>query len=103
MIMYARFMTGFYLKQNAIIYEAFLVEFPDMNTFVTKEVEPVDHEAEQMHIIGITNYLGTQVKINQVTDAGSIQPALIPEENPAGRFCGHLLFIPGHYEALRQA
>ena len=100
MIMYARFMTGHYLKQNSILYEVFLVEYADMDTFVTREVETVNHEAEQMHIIAITNYLGIQATVFQVTDTGKIQPATIPEDNPAGRFTANLLFIPGHYEAL---
>ena len=46
MIMYARFLTGHYLKQNSILYEAFLVEYADMDTFVNREVETVNHEAE---------------------------------------------------------
>ena len=46
MIMYARFLTGFYLKKNAILYEAFLTEYHDIETFVNSEVDPVDHEAE---------------------------------------------------------
>ena len=46
MIMYARFLTGHYLKQNSILYEAFLVEYADMDTFVNWEVETVNHEAE---------------------------------------------------------
>jgi hypothetical protein len=51
-------MTGGYLKKNAMVYEMFLTDHPDMETFVNQEVETVNHEAEQMHIIGITNYLG---------------------------------------------
>ena len=100
MIMYAWFLTGFYLKQNSILYEMFLVEYADMDTFVTREVETVNHEAEQMHIIAITNYLGIQATIFQVTDNGKISPSTIPEDNPQGRFKANLLFIPGHYEAL---
>jgi len=46
MIMYAWFLTGYFLKANSILYEAFLVEFADMETFVNKEVETVNHEAE---------------------------------------------------------
>lgn len=93
-------MTGGYLKKNAMVYEMFLTDHPDMETFVNQEVETVNHEAEQMHIIGITNYLGIQVEVNQVTDAGKINPATIPEDIPEGRFKARLLFIPGHYEAL---
>jgi len=84
MIMYARFLTGYFLKLNSILYEAFLVEYADMDTFVTREVETVNHEAEQMHIIALTNYLGVQATIYQVTDGGKISPTTIPEENPEG-------------------
>jgi len=37
-----------------------------------------------MHIIALTNYLGIQATVYQVTDNGKIQPVTIPEDNPQG-------------------
>ena len=99
LIMYARFLTSLYLKQNAILFEGFF-EGPDLATFCTREVETFDNEADQLHIIGVTNYLGIRVEINSVRPTGKIDVMTIPEDGAKESFLAHLLFVPGHYDAL---
>lgn len=98
LIMYARFMTACYLKQNAPLFEGF-VEFGDVAGFCTREVEAVDVECDHPQIIAITNYLGVGVEISSVGLNGQFECIKLPEEGYDG-FRAKLLFVPGHYDAL---
>jgi len=102
MIMFTRYMTSCYLKENAVLYEAFMVEYGDVASFWSVEIEGIDREAEQIAIIGITNFLGIATEINQVRDNGSLEILTLPEDavDDGKRFIGKLLFTPGHYDAL---
>lgn len=100
MVMFARYLTSLYLKENAILYEQVLMG-ETMESYANRQVLAIDQEAEQIPIIALTSQLGVQAEIHQVSDNGKIHPTTIPED-PAGqgRFKANLLFIPGHYEAL---
>lgn len=102
LLMHCRFMTSAYLKANSVLYEAFMVDFIDVASYCNHEIEGVDREAEQLAIIGITNYLGIAAEINQVQDLGKIDSLTIPEDavDDGKRFIARLLFTPGHYDAL---
>ena len=101
-LIHLRYMTSCYLKTNAILYQDFMVEYPDVNTYCQIEVEGVDHEADQMAIIGITNYLDIAVEINRVQENGMIEINTFPEDakDDDSKFKAKLLFTPGHYDAL---
>lgn len=96
LIMYARFLTACYLKQNSIMFEDFV---GDVAQFCMKEVEQVDVECDHPQIIAITNYLGLGVEINSVNPNGGIELINLPEEGYSG-FRAKLLYVPGHYDAL---
>ena len=96
-IMYARFLTSLYLKQNAILYEDFVGG--DIATFCRTEVEAVDAECDHLQIIAITTYLGVGVEINSVTPKGTIEIINLPEDYK-GEYKAKLLLVPGHYDAL---
>lgn len=102
LLMHCRFMTSAYLKENSILYEAFMVDYPDVASYWASEIEGVDKEAEQIAIIGITNYLGIAAEINQVQPNGKVDTLLIPEDtvDDGKKFVAKLLFTPGHYDAL---
>jgi ubiquitin thioesterase protein OTUB1 len=104
MLMHCRFMTSAYLKGNAFLYEDFMVEHADVASYCNSEIEGVDREAEQIAIIGLTNYLGIAAEINQVQANGSVDTITIPEDAAGDnkRFVARLLFTPGHYDALYQ-
>ena len=97
-IMYARWMTACYLKQNAIMFEDFV---GDVAAFCLREVEQVDVECDHPQIIAITSYLGLGVEINSVSPKGIIEVINLPEEGYQG-FRAKLLYVPGHYDALYQ-
>lgn len=102
MIVHCRYMTSCYLKENSILYENFIVDYPDVATYCQVEVEGIDREAEQLAIIAITSYLEIAAEINQVRDNGHIETLMIPEDavDDGKRFIAKLLFTPGHYDAL---
>uniref|UniRef100_A0A7S3JA83 ubiquitinyl hydrolase 1 n=1 Tax=Euplotes harpa TaxID=151035 RepID=A0A7S3JA83_9SPIT len=102
LLMHCRFMTSAYLKANSILYEDFMVDYADVGSYCDIEIEGVDREAEQMAIIGITNYLGIAAEINQVSANGNVESLTIPEDaiDDGKRFIAKLLFTPGHYDSL---
>jgi ubiquitin thioesterase protein OTUB1 len=104
MLMHCRFMTSAYLKANSFLYDDFMVEHADVASYCNSEIEGVDREAEQIAIIGITNYLGIAAEINQVQANGTVDTITIPEDAVGDntRFVARLLFTPGHYDALYQ-
>ena len=94
-------MISGYLKENAIIYSPF-VDLGDIHGYCDRNVDGVDIEAEQISIIGIVNYLEIAAEIVQVQDDGSAPTLILPEDaiDDGKRFVAHLLFTPGHYDAL---
>lgn len=48
LVMYMRFLTSGYLKANAILYENYLDNGYTIDLFCSKEVEPIDREADQV-------------------------------------------------------
>ena len=96
-IMYARFLTSLYLKQNAILYEDFVGGSIDL--FTRTEVEAADAECDHIQIIALCSYLGLGVEINSVTPTGAIEIIRLPEDFQ-GEFTAKLLLVPGHYDAL---
>lgn len=53
LIMFIRWLTALYLKQNAILYEVWVDG--DIDGFCTREVEQLDIEADHLQIIALTN------------------------------------------------
>ena len=48
LIMYMRLMTSGYLRNNAILFEAFLNDGMTMEHFCQTEVEPIDRDSDQV-------------------------------------------------------
>ena len=46
LIMYVRWLTALYLKKNAILFEHYLFDYGDMETFCQREVEQLEVEAD---------------------------------------------------------
>ena len=100
LIMYARFLTACYLKQNSFLFEDFV---GDVASFCMREVEAVNVECDHPQIIGITNYLGVGVEISSVGPKGNMEVIKLPEDEAFDRdgyFRARLLYVPGHYDAL---
>ena len=97
LIMYARFLTALYLKQNSFLFEDFV---GDVASFCMREVEAVDVECDQPQMIAITNYLGVGVEINTTGPKGNLEIIKLPEDASFDKFRAKLLYVPGHYDAL---
>ncbi len=100
LIMYARFLTSLYLKQNSFLFEDFV---GDVSSFCMREVEAVNVECDHPQIIAITNYLGVGVEINSIGPKGNMEVIKLPEDDAfdkVGYFRARLLYVPGHYDAL---
>ena len=97
LIMFIRWLTALFLKQNAILYEVWVNG--DIDGFGTREVEQLDIEADHLQIIALTNYLKMGVEISSVSANGQISTILLPEEGYSG-WRPKLLYVPGHYDAL---
>ena len=48
LVMYLRFVIGGFLKQHAVDYEPFLLDYFNMSEFVSREVEIIDKEADSL-------------------------------------------------------
>lgn len=48
LVMYMRFLTSCSLKTNAILYENYIDNGYTVDLFCSKEVEPIDREADQV-------------------------------------------------------
>ncbi len=77
LIMYIRFLTSLYIKQNHFLFEGFC---DDILTFCSTEVEAVGAECDHIQIIAITNYLGVGVEINQTGPKGNLEVLKLPED-----------------------
>ena len=98
LIVFVRLFIAAYLKENKILYESFVFE-EDFNTWVTREVEAIDNECDQIQIMAIVNAFGVGVTIEYL-NSNSVDTMKFPEgECPFNHFI-HLLYRPGHYDIL---
>eukprot|EP01017_Pseudomicrothorax_dubius_P012333 TRINITY_DN1500_c0_g1_i2.p1 TRINITY_DN1500_c0_g1~~TRINITY_DN1500_c0_g1_i2.p1 ORF type:complete len:170 (-),score=51.34 TRINITY_DN1500_c0_g1_i2:118-627(-) len=103
LVMYARFLTGGYLKANAILYETFLDEGITIEDFCRMEVEPIDRECDQMQITALLNYVEIPVEILYLDSSAKATEASlvrIPESADPSKVFVKLLYRPGHYDIL---
>jgi len=95
-IMYARFITATYLKENSFLYEDFV---GDVTQYCLREIEQIDVECDHPAILGITQFFNVGVEVNSVSVQRQIDVILLPEEGYDG-FRPKLLYVPGHYDSL---
>ena len=65
----------------------------------TKEVEAIDHVADQIQIMACVNYFDVGVKIEYLNKFKN-EVVKLPENKPDDDFFIYLLFSPGHYDIL---
>lgn len=87
------------LKKDCDFYQNFMEGGLTVDEFCNREVEPMYHESDHIHIIAITAATGINVRI-QYLDRGNHQEAS-PHDFPEGsQPAVHLLYRPGHYDIL---
>ncbi|EGR30255.1 otu ubiquitin aldehyde binding 1, putative [Ichthyophthirius multifiliis] len=101
LVMYLRFMTSGYLKNNAILYENFIENGVSIHQFCQTEVDPLDKEADQIPMMALINYLCVPIKIIYLnSNPNNTEPNMIilPEGIDEKDVFVTLLYRPGHYD-----
>ena len=97
LIYFIRFCIAAYLKENKESYQMY-IDVP-FDEWIRKEVEAIDHEADEIQIMACVNYFDVGVKIEYLNKAQR-EVVKLPENKPDNEFFIFLLFTPGHYDIL---
>ena len=97
LIYFIRFCLAAYLKENKNNYKSYIEE--DFDEWIRKEVEAIDHEADQIQIMACVNYFDIGIKIEYLNKFKN-EIVKLPENKPDDEFFIYLLFSPGHYDIL---
>ena len=97
LIYFIRFCIAAYLKENRDNYKSYIEE--DFDEWIRKEVEAIDHVADQIQIMACVNYFDVGVKIEYLNKFKN-EVVKLPENKPDDDFFIYLLFSPGHYDIL---
>ena len=97
LIYFIRFCISAYLKENSFLYEVY-VDMP-FQSWITNEVEAIDHEADQIQIMACVNYFDIGVKIEYLNPEKN-EVVKFPEDKLDKDIFIIVLFTPGHYDIL---
>ena len=97
LIYYIRFCIAAYLKENKENYKGYIEE--DFELWIRKEVEAIDHMADQIQIMACVNFFDVGVKIEYLNKFKD-EVVKLPENKNDDEFFIYLLFSPGHYDIL---
>ena len=97
LIYFIRFCIAAYLKENKENYKGYIEE--DFELWIRKEVEAIDHEADQIQIMACVNFFDVGVKIEYLNKFKD-EVLKLPENKKDDEFFIYLLFSPGHYDIL---
>jgi len=101
LVWFGRLVCGGFLKHNEERFIPFIMDsFPDIATFVSREIEPMAKEADQPQVIALAEFFKIKTCVEYIDSS---------EENTAsahifgpdkGSAIINLLYRPGHYEIL---
>ena len=97
LIYFIRFCIAAYLKENRTLYEVYIEG--DFETWIRKEVEAIDNEADQIQIMACVNYFDIGVKIEYLNKLKN-EVVKFPEDKKDEDIFIEVLFTPGHYDIL---
>ena len=97
LIYFMRFCIAAYLKDNRQLYEMYIEG--DFDTWIRKEVEAIDNEADQLQIMACVNYFEIGVKIEYLNKYKN-EVVKFPEDKKDEDIFIEVLFTPGHYDIL---
>ena len=97
LIYFMRFCIAAYLKDNRQLYEMYIEG--DFDTWIRKEVEAIDNEADQIQIMACVNYFEIGVKIEYLNKDKS-ELMKFPEDKDEKDIFIIFFFTPGHYDLL---
>jgi ubiquitin thioesterase protein OTUB1 len=110
-VMYLRFLISGYIRTSGPIFEMYFESDHDLRAFCTREVEPIDAEADQIQMISLFNVLEIPVRIFYVDNSGQPLPTVfsLPDLDNGSKdkvlasqndYLIQLLYRPGHYDIL---
>ena len=99
-VWFCRVLSAGQIKMNADRFAPFVMDengIADVTEFCKREVEPVNHECEQVQIIALTEMLEIPVAIEYLDGSGAPSKLVFPE---GATPVVNLLYRPGHYDVL---
>jgi hypothetical protein len=97
LIYFIRFCISAFLKENAFLYEVYVDG--QYGAWISREVEAIDHEADQIQIMACVNYFDIGVRIEYLHPYKN-EVMKFPEDKPDDQIFITVLFTPGHYDLL---
>ena len=91
-VCYLRILTAAFLKKNSNEYQFFVSDYGSMEEFIKSQVEPMNIESDEIHIVSLSKVLGVAVKIYSLNS----EEHIVGE----GDLVITLLYRPGHYDVL---
>ena len=98
LICFLRYGIAEYLRQNQSLYEPY-IEGDDFISWINREVETMDSEAEQIQIIACTNLFDIGIKIEQLNKEKN-EVLKYPEDKQDNEIFIKFLYAGGHYDIL---
>ena len=97
LIYFIRFCIASYLKENKALYDVYVEG--NYEDWINREVEAIDHEADQIQIMACVNYFDIGVKIEYLNPHKN-EVVKFPEDKKDEDLFITVLFTPGHYDIL---
>ncbi|KAJ3210056.1 OTU domain, ubiquitin aldehyde binding [Dinochytrium kinnereticum] len=107
-VCYMRLVTAALLKTNRDLYEAFILDsYPSLDAFIASQVEPMNIESDQIHIVAMANALKVSIKVadldtsdselnyHELTPMDPMQAVPVKDQPVIT-----LLYRPGHYDIV---
>jgi len=110
-VMYLRFIISAYVRTSGPLFEMYFESDHDLKAFCTREIEPIDAEADQIQIISLFNVLEVPIRIFYVDNSTQTVPSVfsLPDLSDGSKehvlatqadYLIQLLYRPGHYDIL---
>ena len=110
-VMYLRFLISAYIRTSGPLFEMYFESDYELKQFCSREVEPIDAEADQIQIIALFNLFEVPLRIFYLDNNNAESPTVLSlpdlENNNTeevkksqAKYLIQLLYRPGHYDIL---
>ncbi|ESO02538.1 hypothetical protein HELRODRAFT_184997 [Helobdella robusta] len=96
-VVFLRLLVSGHLQQNSDFYSCFLEDHKTMKDFCSQEVEPMNKESDQIHVIALTTCTNIGVRIEYLDRSDSLNNHVFPDNLTPSIT---LMYRPGHYDIL---
>jgi len=110
-VMYLRFLISAYIRTSSGLFDYYFETDEDLKIFCSKDVEPLDAEADQIQIISLFNLFEIPLRIYYLDNNNSTTPTVfsLPDldkntteevQKSQSIYLIQLLYRPGHYDIV---